>query len=353
MSPLPHSQAAEPAGRGAAERRRRHLGLALALAGSALLLLGLLTGSQGLHVSAWLSDLRSDDAALLLGEIRGPRSLGALLVGALLGLSGAIAQSLFRNPLADPYLLGSASGASLGVALVLAAATLAGQGLSLSTAHVLAQAGLAAAAFIGAMGGVLLTLLISRGTHHPTRLLLGGVVVGVVLGSVGDLVATLAPEALRGRQIFLLGSTGYLGWTSVYLLAAALVLVLGASARLARFLDAMTLGEETAASLGLNPPRLRAVMVTLLALGTGTAVSQAGLIAFVGLVAPHLVRRCAPGPNRYLLLASAGAGGVLLLAADILARTAVAPQELPVGIVTAALGGGYLLWLLYRHRLPW
>jgi iron complex transport system permease protein len=103
----------------------------------------------------------------------------------------------------------------------------------------------------------------------------------------------------------------------------------------------------------LNPPRLRALLVLLLALGTGAAVSQAGLIAFVGLVSPHVVRRYAPGPGAYTLLASAGAGGALLLAADILARAVIAPQELPVGIITAGLGGGYLLWLLYRQRMTW
>lgn len=348
-----HAAAKATPARSAASRRRAGLALALTLAAVALALLGLVIGSEGLHGSTLLSDLHGDRAALLVGQIRAPRTLGALAVGALLGLSGAIAQSLFRNPLADPYLLGSASGAGLAVALVLAASSLAGQVLPPAAAQWLVRVGLVAAAFAGALAGVLLTLAISQGTRHTLRLLLGGVVVGVVLGSLGDLVATIAPEALRGRQMFMLGSTGFLGWNSVALLAAVLAVILPAAVRLARFLDAMTLGEETAASLGLDPPRVRAALVLLLALGTGVAVSQSGLVAFVGLVAPHLVRRCAPGASGYSLVASAGTGGVLLLGADVLARAAIAPQELPVGIVTAVLGGGYLMWLLYRHRQAW
>ena len=118
-----------------------------------------------------------------------------------------------------------------------------------------------------------------------------------------------------------------------------------------RDLDALTLGEDSAASLGLNLARARLLLVTLLALCTGLAVSQAGLVAFVGLVAPHLVRRYAPSAHGYLLAASSATGGVLLLGADVLARALIAPQELPVGVVTAVLGGGYLLWLLQRRAL--
>jgi iron complex transport system permease protein len=147
----------------------------------------------------------------------------------------------------------------------------------------------------------------------------------------------------------MLGSTGFLGWGSVGVLAAGLALSLPLAWRLARGLDALALGEESAASLGLPLARLRLVMVLLLAVATGLAVSQAGLVAFIGLVAPHLVRRFAPSPQAFMLPASAAAGGVLLLAADVLARSLVAPQELPVGVLTALLGGGYLLWLLHRR----
>ncbi len=121
------------------------------------------------------------------------------------------------------------------------------------------------------------------------------------------------------------------------------------AARFARALDALTLGEDSAASLGLMLPRIRLLLILLLALATGLAVSQSGLVAFVGLVAPHLVRRYAPAAHGYSLLASSAMGGVLLLAADVLARGLIAPQELPVGLLTAVLGGSYLIWLLHRR----
>ena len=330
---------------GAVDARRRRLAIGLALLSLALCGAGLFAGSEGWSTAAW----SGPDAGLIVGQIRAPRTLGAWLVGALLGLAGAVAQGLFRNPLADPFLLGSASGASLGVILVLAGSALGGQVISLGTADLLARTGLVVAAFAGALGGVLLTLLLSRGAQHTVRLLLAGVVVGVVLGALGDLATTAAPEALRGKQAFMLGSTGFLGWGSAALLAIGLALTLPLAWRLARVLDALTLGPDSATSLGLPLPRLRMVLVTVLALATGLAVSQAGLVAFVGLVSPHLVRRYVPASQGYTLVASAAAGGCLLLAADVLARSVIAPQELPVGVLTAVLGGGYLLWLLHRR----
>ncbi len=328
-------------------RARRHLAWALMLASVLLVLAGLACGSDGWSWPVW----RGDDLGLIVSQIRAPRTLGAWLVGALLGLAGAIAQGLFRNPLADPYLLGSASGASLAVAAVLASGALGGVAMGWSAADGLARLGLVGAAFAGALAGVLLTLVLARGAQDTSRLLLAGVVVGVVLAALGDLLASAAPEALRARQVFMLGTTSFLGWGSVGWLAVGLVVILPVAWRLARVLDVLTLGEDSAMSLGLALPRWRLVLLAALALATGLAVSQAGLIAFVGLVSPHLVRRWAPAPNGYTVLASAVAGGVLLLVADVLARSLIAPQELPVGVVTAVLGGGYLLWLLFRRRV--
>jgi iron complex transport system permease protein len=305
---------------------------------------GLAAGSDGWSLAPLFG--ASPEWATIVGQIRAPRTLGAWFAGALLGLAGAIAQGLFRNPLADPYLLGSAAGASLAVVLVLAAGTLAGGGLSW-----FADAGIVAAAFAGALGGTLLTLLLARGASQTLRLLLAGVVVGVMLTAVSDLVTTAVPQALRGRQSFMLGSTAFLGWQSVAWLAGGLLAAGTLAWPLARTLDALAIGEDSARSLGLDLPRLRAALIAALALATGLAVSQAGLIAFVGLVSPHLVRRLAPAPYGFTLVASAAMGGVLLLAADVLARSVVAPQELPVGVLTAVLGGGYLLWLLYRRGL--
>jgi len=331
-------------------QRRRRLAIGLALLTALLLIAGLAAGSEGWSLMQLLHTWRGPDGALIIGEIRAPRTLGAWLTGALLGLAGATAQGLFRNPLADPYLLGSASGASLGVVLVLAASALGGHAISLATADTLARIGLVGAAFAGALLGVLLTLTLARGAQQTTRLLLAGVVVGVVMSAVSDLVTTAAPDALRGKQAFLLGSTGFLGWSSCAALSLGLVLTLPPSWRLSRALDALTLGVDSAHSLGLALPRVRMALVASIALATGLAVSQAGLIAFVGLVAPHLVRRFAPATHGYTLVASAATGGTLLLMADVLARALIAPQEVPVGVLTALLGGGYLIWLLHRRR---
>lgn len=320
----------------------RRLVPALALAALGCALLGLAAGAQGLSF-AWRDDLE------LIVAIRAPRTIGAFGVGALLGLAGAIAQGLFRNPLADPYLLGTAAGAGLGVVAVLAAGGLFGASLGLATAGALLRLGLVGAAFAGALLGVTLTLVLARGAGRPMVLLLAGVIVGVVMTAIADLLALFSPEALRGRQVFLLGSTSFLGWHSVAALGIVLALALPLAIRVSRLLDALVLGEATAASLGLPVPRLRLLLLALLALATGCAVAQAGLVAFVGLVAPHLVRRWATVAHGALLALSAATGGVLLLAADVLARLLIAPQELPVGLITALLGGAYLLGLLRRR----
>jgi len=331
-------------------RRRRTLVLALFIATLVLMVAGLAAGSDGWSLARLWHDWRTPDGALIVGQIRAPRTLGAWLTGALLGLSGATAQGLFRNPLADPYLLGSASGAVLGVVLVLAGSALGGHAMDVVTSDLLAHVGLVGAAFLGALLGVLLTLALARGAKETTRLLLSGVVVGMVLSAVSDLITSAVPDALRGKQAFLLGSTGFLSWNSCGLLAAGLVLTLPTTWRLSRALDALALGTDTALSLGLALSRIRLVLVAALALATGLAMSQAGLVAFVGLVSPHLVRRFAPAPHGYTLVASAAAGGVLLLMADVLARVLIAPREVPVGVLTALLGGGYLIWLLHRRR---
>jgi iron complex transport system permease protein len=330
--------------------RRRRLTVGLALGTAVLVVAGLAAGSDGWSLTGLLRTWKSPEGSLILLQIRAPRTVGAWLTGALLGLAGATAQGLFRNPLADPYLLGSASGAVLGVIIVLAASALGGHVVDVATADVVARVGLVGAAFVGALFGVALTLSLARGAQETTRLLLSGVVVGVVLAAVGDLVTSAAPDALRGKQAFMLGSTSFLGWQSCVVLAAGVALTLPLGWRLARALDALTLGVDTALSLGLALPRIRLVLVGALALATGLAVSQAGLIAFVGLVSPHLVRRFAPATHGFTLAASAAAGGALLLLADVLARTLIAPQEVPVGVLTALLGGAYLIWLLRQRR---
>ncbi|HEU4622621.1 MAG TPA: iron chelate uptake ABC transporter family permease subunit [Burkholderiaceae bacterium] len=310
-----------------------------------VLVLALSAGPDG-----WSFALGED--AWLISQIRAPRAIGAWVAGALLGLAGAIAQGVFRNPLADPYLLGSAAGAGLGLVLALAAGGLAGAPFMLASVSAWARLGLVGAAFAGALLGVGLTLVLARGAARPTVLLLAGVVVGVVLSALADLVMLVSPEALRGKQAFLLGTTSFLSWNGVTALAIVLALALPLAVALGRAIDALALGEASAASLGVPVPVVRLALVALMALCTACAVAHGGLIAFVGLVSSHLVRRCVVTTHRAHLMLATLAGGALLASADLAARVVIAPQELPVGVLTAILGGGYLTWLLRRRTAP-
>ncbi len=326
-----------------ATARQRAAWLLLGLMALSVLLAGLgaSVGSTGFDSVLRVAD--DPIAARIVWDIRLPRSLGAWLAGALLGLAGAVAQGLFRNPLADPFLLGSASGASLGVASALALF-----GVAPATVW-LAKLGLTGAAFVGAVLAVLLTLQLARGVQHTLRLLLAGVIVGVVLGAVKDLITLAAPDIIPSMQGFNLGSAGFIGWASCVLMAVAWCVCAAAAWVFSRALDGLSLGEATAASLGLPLAPMRLALVVVLALATGTAVAQTGLIAFVGLAAPHLVRSMAKVTHAWLVLLASLMGGVLLMGADVMARWVIAPQELPVGVLTAVLGGGYLLWLMHRR----
>ncbi|TAM41176.1 MAG: iron ABC transporter permease [Burkholderiaceae bacterium] len=326
-------------------RRAFALGLGLLLVSVTLLLLGSAAGSTGLESLRQLFGAGHDSVARqIVWDIRLPRTAGAWLSGALLGLAGAVAQGLFRNPLADPYLLGSASGASLGVA-----GTMVLFGASPLATQWVVRLGLTGAAFVGAVAAVLLTLLLAQGVQHTLRLLLAGVIVSVVLGALAALVMLLVPEVQATLQAFMLGSTAFVGWGSCALMAGTWLACMVVAWMLSHALDGLALGEATALSLGLPLPSMRAALVLVLALATGAAVAQTGLIAFVGLAAPHLVRSVVKTTHGRLILLSSLMGGVLLLAADILARILIAPQELPVGVLTAVLGGSYLLWLMYRR----
>ncbi len=327
---------------GAPRSRVALLGVALTVLSALAVLLGAGVGSTGFD-SVWRA-AHDPLAWQIVADIRLPRTLGAWLAGALLGLAGAVAQGLFRNPLADPFLLGSASGAVLAVALALAV-----WGSPNGAASWVANLGITGAAFVGALGGVGLTLLLAQGVQHTLRLLLAGVVVGYVLGAVKDLVTLATPEILTAMLGFTLGNTGLIGWRACALMAMVLLPTVALAWALARALDALSLGETTAHSLGLPLAPMRVALVGVLALATGTAVAQAGLIGFVGLAAPHLVRALGRMTHGPLVLLSALMGGLLLCLADVAARALVAPQELPVGVLTAVLGGSYLLWMMYRR----
>ena len=306
------------------------LGLLLTL----MVMAGALVGSDG-----WaLAQVQAD--AALIADIRLPRTLGACLAGALLGLAGALAQGLFRNPLADPFLLGSASGASLGVAVGM---------VLISQLHVspwFMRIGITGMAFLGAWLAVALSLVLSWGVQHTLRLLLAGVVVGVVLGAIASLLLVLFPHIQGSVQSFMLGSTAYVSWAACGLMLAVLSACWIVSYAASPLLDGLALGESTALSLGLPVKSLRWLLLAVLALCTAAAVAQTGLIAFVGLAAPHLVRARYKGVHGKTLSLSCLMGAVLLGGADLLARGVMAPLELPVGVLTAILGGGYMLYLM-------
>ena len=306
----------------------------LLILSAVLVLLGTLLGSMG---ASW--NMSGLDQTVLF-DIRLPRSLGAYLAGALLGLAGGIAQSLFRNPLADPYLLGSASGALLGVGSVLCFAYLGNSWLEII--------GLNGGAFLGALLGVLASLVLAGGYRSSLRLLLSGVVISVILGAANSLFTFIRPDLFQSIQSFMLGNTTLLNWSGVEMMAIALFICLLLTLLISPVLDALSLGENTARTLGLPLDQLRLVLIGTLALATGCAVAQTGLVAFVGLAAPHLVRKLSGGRQRVQLLFSCVGGGILLLSSDLIARTLFAPIEIPVGVVTAVLGGLYLLVLLRR-----
>lgn len=308
-------------------------------------LLGLSAGAEGW---SWGWSQWSAESELIL-QLRLPRTLSAWLAGAALGLAGAIAQGLFRNPLADPYLLGSAAGAHLAVSLWLSG-TSAWAAAGLLPFADLASHGLnlPLAAFLGALAGVLCSLVLAGGLREGPVLLLCGVVVGMLMAAAAEALALIAPEVLRSRQAFLLGTTAFTGPQSVVVLAAALVVGLLMALPCARALDALTLGESAASTLGLPLRWCRAGLIIAMALVTGAAVAQVGLVGFVGLAAAHVVRTLGAPNHRALLWQAAACGGAMLAIADALCRGLAAPMEWPIGLVTALLGGGYLLFLLRR-----
>jgi iron complex transport system permease protein len=313
---------------------------ALLLLSACMLLASLLTGSVG---TGW-----QDLLALLIGnadpltsqvilELRWPRSAAAFTTGALLALAGALMQVLLRNPLADPYVLGVSGGAASGALLAL----LLGAG----------SAWLQGAAFGGALFSMLLVFGLSHGSGSWTsnRLLLTGVVVAAGWGAVIGFLLALGPEqGLRGMLFWLMGDLSYATapGAGFAVLLTGLLLALG----IGRQLNILTHGEQAASALGVSVRGLRRLIYLLASLLTATAVTLAGSIGFVGLIVPHMLRLVGVRDHRLLLPAAALLGGCLLVSADMLARTLLAPRQLPVGILTALVGVPLFLLLLHHGR---
>ena len=286
---------------------------------------------------------------LIIMEIRLPRVVMGMVVGAGLAVSGAVMQGLFRNPLADPGLVGVSSGASLGAV----ATIVLGGSLLAPVVMALDIYALPLAAFAG---GLMTTLLLyrvatRRGRTSVATMLLAGIALGALAGALtGALVYMANDQQLRDLTFWGLGSLAGATWTKIYAAAPVIVCVLLVSPFMARGLNALALGEATAGHLGIPVQRIKNVAIVTVAASTGATVAVAGGIGFVGIVVPHILRLSIGPDHRYLLPASALLGASLLLLADAVSRTIVAPAELPIGIVTAAAGAPFFLWILLRQR---
>ena len=321
-------------------RRRAFLVLALlALAAVLSLWLALQTGSLALSSGAvWAALFGTGDgmAQEIVRNLRLPRALSAFACGGLLALAGALMQVLLRNPLADPYVLGISGGAAVGAL----AAMLLGTGFGL---------GLEAAAFLGALAAMWLVFGLSRGdgSWTQTRLLLTGVIVASGSGAAVALMLSLAPEhQLRGMLFWLMGDASQAGDPLPPLLILGTGLLVAMF--FARELNLLTRGPLLAATLGANVARLRLMLYFLASGLTAAAVTSVGSVGFVGLVVPHLARLALGNDQRLLLPAATLMGGMLLTVADTLARSIIAPQQLPVGVLTALIGVPVFLFLLAR-----
>lgn len=301
-------------------------------------------GSVPIPLSVILSGALNDQQEAVLFSIRLPRVVLAAIVGAALAVSGAALQGLFRNPLADPSLIGILSGAALAVAAVI---VFAGPSEGFFSLYRLSIAAFA--------GGLITSLLIMRfarlaGTFSVTYMLLAGIAIGAITEGGRGFIAYLSDDAqLRALTFWAMGNLGDALWPAVLVVAtitlpATLLLI-----RHARSLNLLLLGENEARHLGVDSERLKYIIIICTALSVGAAVAVSGIIGFVGLVVPHLIRLTIGPDHRLLIPGSALLGAILLIVADTFARTLVSPAEMPVGIITSIIGGPFFLWLLIKQ----
>lgn len=335
-------------------QRARWLIVLLVLLTVATCLVSLRVGAAGVSPLAVLGDWLAGreiglrDRVILL-DIRLPRMLTGVLVGASLAVSGAVMQGLFRNPLADPGIVGVSAGAGLGAVTAIVLGGLLPPVLA-------ARAGMHLvpfAAFLGGLGSTLLLYRVSTraGRTSVATMLLAGIAMAALAAAMTGMLVYIADDAqLRDLTFWGMGSIAGASW--VKLAAAAPVMLAGlvAAPFLARALNAMALGESAALHLGIRVQMMKALAIVTVAASVGAAVAISGGIGFVGIVVPHLLRLAMGPDHRFLLPAAALLGGSLLLGADMVARVVVAPAELPIGIVTAIVGGPIFLWILLRKR---
>ncbi|MBX3569713.1 MAG: iron ABC transporter permease [Rhizobiaceae bacterium] len=318
--------------------------------------LGVSSGASDASALAVLRDwlapgdgVLSERDRIIVHDIRMPRTVLGVLVGAALAVSGAVMQGLFRNPLADPTIVGVSAGASLGaVSMIVLGATL--------LAPASAVLGIFALPVSAFCGGLAVTLILYRvatrqGQTSIATMLLAGIAIGAMAIAMTGLLIFIADDRqLRDLTFWSLGSLAGATWTKVFAAAWIILPALGAAPFLARGLNGLALGEAAAGHMGIPVQRLKHVAIVAVAAATGAAVAVSGGIAFVGILVPHLLRLLIGPDNRYLLPCAALLGASTLLCADAVARTVAVPAELPIGIITAAAGGPFFLWVLLRRR---
>jgi len=293
------------------------------------------------------SSINSQTHTILI-DIRLPRILLAIAVGAVLASTGAVMQGLFRNPLADPSLIGVSSGASVGASLMIVTA-----GGFIKSGALLGLSLVAVGAFVGGFAATLLVYRLATsgiGTS-VTTMLLAGIAIGALAGALNSLLSYFSDnDMLRQISLWQMGNLSGASWTKVIVMGAVALLLMGLFPRESKALNALLLGESEARHLGIDVQRVKRRLIVLTALGVGVSVALAGLVGFVGLIMPHIVRLAIGPDHRWLVPASALAGATLLLIADSLARIVVIPAELPTGILTALLGAPFFVALLLQQR---
>jgi len=290
----------------------------------------------------WVAATTAEYAVVI--DIRFPRVIQGALVGATLAVGGAVMQGLFRNPLADPGLIGISAGSA--VAAIAA--------ITLGVPSVLGALGVPLAAFAGGLGATVFvfTLGTRAGITAVTVMLLAGIGINAFASSITGLFVFLSDEfQLREFMFWTLGSLGAARWDLLAATAPLFLASLIALPALARSLNAIVLGEREAGHLGIELQRLKAIAIVFTALGIGVATATSGIIVFVGIVVPHAVRLVIGADHRLLLPVCVFAGASFMMLADIVARTVASPAELPIGVVTAAIGAPFFLWLIVRRRI--
>jgi len=286
--------------------------------------------------------------------IRFPRVLLGLLIGAALALSGAALQGLFRNPLADPGLIGISSGASLtAVLMIVFLSTLAATPYYELVEGVVGYYTLNIVTFIGSCitSFILFHIARTNGRTNVTTMLLGGIAINALCGALIGLITYYATDAeLRNITFWTLGSLGGASWNTVITISPFVLIPIIFLPRLSKSLNTLALGEKEASYLGVSVDRLKIQIIVLSTMAVGASVAVAGIIGFVGLVVPHVLRMMGGFNQRYILIGSSLAGALLLTASDLLARVIVAPAELPIGVITALIGTPVFAWILVKHK---